>query len=408
MRLPSPPGRMLSGVNVVCVDVYLAGPFASRMLAELGADVVKVEHVDGGDPYRYLEHRYDEGTPADMTHRFAQYNRGKRSIALDLKSADGKAVFESLAEKADVVLENLRPNKMAEFGLGYADVAEYNEDVVYCSISGYGETGPYDDRGAIDTLIQAMSGVVDQNAADAGRPALTGIYLADVAGSMYATISVLAALLNRAHGGGGAHVDLSLLDGLVSLLNHEAAQYSAEGSAPPEIRSSQVPQGVYETADGAIALSVLDADWAAFCEVLGLEEWTASGRYDSPIERQRHEAAIEAAVESRLEERPTAEWVDDLLARDVLVAPVQTVDEAFDDEAVRVRGVVTEREQDGIGEQVELAFPARFDDYAPSTTDAPRFGEHTAEVLSELGFSDEEVERLLAAGVVAGWDGGEE
>ncbi|MFC6989721.1 CaiB/BaiF CoA transferase family protein [Haloplanus sp. GCM10025708] len=394
---------MLSGVKVICVDVFLAGPFASRMLAELGADVVKVEHISRGDPYRYLEHRYDDGTPDDLTHRFAQYNRGKRSLALDLKSEEGKEVFESLAADADIILENLRPNKMSEFGLGYEDVREYNEDVIYCSISGYGETGPYNDRGGIDTLIQAMSGVVHQNSADAGGPALTGVYLADITGSMYATISVLAALVGRYNGEGGQHIDLSLLDGLVSLLNHEAAQYSAEGTAPPEIRSSLVPQGVYETADGAVALNVLDKDWDDFCEVLGFDEWRDSERFDTPLARQHHKDEIDAAVEERLSDRPTEAWVEELLARDVLVAPMQTVDEAFEDDAVQFRGIVNRRHQDGIGEHVELEYPARFDDYAPVTEDAPRFGEHTEEILAEIGFSPAEIEALCERGIVKRW-----
>lgn len=391
---------MLEGVKVLSTSVYLAGPFATRMLADLGADVIKVEHVEQGDQYRYLDHSYDDGTPDDLTHRFLQYNRGKESLGLNLKSEQGKVIFKSLAEESDVLLENFRPNQMEQFGLGYETIKEINEEIVYCSLSGYGETGPYSDRGGIDTLIQAMSGMIDQNAADAGKPSLTGIYIADITGGMYATISVLAGLVARYNGHGGTHIDLALLDGLVSLLNHEAAQYSADGEVPRETRSSLVPQGVYETKNGAIALNVLDQDWPAFCDIVGFNDWAASGEYDNPWARQKNKDEINERVAAAMIDQTTDAWLDELLAKGILAAPVKSVEEAFQDESIQHREIIQEASVEEIGSYTELDFPAKFDNYETAGGDVPRFGEHTRAILSDLGYSDRQIEELYEDGII--------
>lgn len=393
---------MLDGITVLGVDIYLAGPFATRMLRDLGAEVIKVENVDRGDTYRYLEHDYDEGVPEDLTHRFLQYNRGKRSLALNLKEERGQEVFRELAKEADVILENLKPGSMEKFGLGYDGIHEINEEIIYCSISGYGATGPYRNRSAVDTNIQAMSGLVSQNAADAGSPSLTGIYIADMMGSMYATISILSALASPTHD--GTYIDVSMLDGLISLLNHEAAEYSATGATKPRIRSSLVPQGVYETADRAIALNVLNQHWTTFCEILGIDERIDPAEFDDPLVRQENKDRIESWVKEALATEPADYWVDRLLEHNIMVAPVRTVDEAFEDDAVTFRELVRECEDEAIGEYVELDFPAKFSNYETSSEHAPRFGEDTRWILRELDYSDEAIGEMLRDGIVADHD----
>lgn len=389
---------MLDGIKVLGVDIYLAGPFATRILRDLGAEVVKIENISKGDTYRYLKHDYDDEEVPDMTYRFMQYNRGKDSIALNLKSDRGQRVFKELAADADVILENLRPGNMEKFGLGYDDIKDVNDDIVYCSISGYGATGPYKHRSAVDTIIQAMSGIVSQNAADAGSPALTGIYIADMIGSMYATISILSALASETHN--GTHIDVSMLDGLVSLLNHEAAEYSSRGTAEPRIRSSLVPQGVYETADGEIALNVLDKYWHTFCDILGLDVLRKSEEYDDPMARQENKGYIENKIEDALAEQPTDYWVDRLLDAGIMSAPVRTVNEAFEDEAIEHRGIVRERHNELIGDYLDLDFPAKFSNWETTTKEVPRFGEQTVEILIELGYSEDEIVSMYEDGVV--------
>jgi crotonobetainyl-CoA:carnitine CoA-transferase CaiB-like acyl-CoA transferase len=393
---------MLDGVTVLGVDIYLAGPFATRMLRDLGAEVIKVENIDRGDTYRYLKHDYDDGMPEDLTHRFLQYNQGKRSLALNLKEDRGQEIFRELAEDADVILENLKPGSMEKFGLGYKDIHEINEEIVYCSISGYGATGPYKDRSAVDTIIQAMSGLVSQNAADADSPALTGIYIADMVGSMYATISILSALASETHN--GTYIDISMLDGLVSLLNHEAAEYSATGTAGPQIRSSLVPQGVYETNDGAIALNVLDQYWPVFCDILGIDDWAASTKFNDPMVRQANKDHIEERIEGILRTESTEYWINHLLEQNIMAAPVKTLDEAFEDEAITYRELVRERDDEAIGEYIELDFPAKFSNYETRTKNVPRFGEDTKDVLEELDYSREEIRAMFEDRIVTDYE----
>lgn len=394
---------MLEGITVLTVDVMLAGPFAGRLLSDLGATVIKIEHVEGGDPYRYSNHAYDAGTPRDLTHRFIQYNRGKQSIAVDLTTTDGTQIFNALAADADVVLENLRPGKMAEFGLDYATLRGQNEGLVYCSISGFGETGPYKNRAAVDPLIQAMSGIVDQNRADTGTQTLTGIYLADIMGSLYATLSILAALNHRTRTGVGTHIDVSMLDAVVSLFNHEAAEYSATGHAEPRFRSGPVPQGKFGTADGAITLSILDRQWQEFCAILGFEDWLASGDFDDPEARRAEKAMIRDRVQSVLDTKTTAEWMDQFLDAEVLAAPVRTVDDSFEDEALHNRGVVREFTDKALGEYLGLEYPVIFSEFTPQQGTVPRLGEDTEAILTELGYSDTEIKRLNDEAIVTDW-----
>ena len=389
---------MLEGVTVLSAEVYLAGPYGSRLLQDLGADVIKIENTDGGDTYRYMNHEYDvEGTD-DFTYRFLQYNRGKESVSLNLKDERGAKIFKELAKDADVVMENLRPGSMKRFGLGYDDIKAVNEEIIYCSISGFGATGPYRDRAAVDTIIQAMSGLVAQNAADAGEPALTGIYIADMVGGMYAAMSVLSALASKTHR--RTYIDVSMMDSLVSMLGHEAAEYSARGTAEPRIKSTLVPQGVYGTGDGAIAINILDADWPTFCEILGLEVWIDSERFGDPMSRQRNEAALDERLEEVFSTESTAYWADRLLDAGIMAAPVQTVEEVFEDEQVTHRELLRKGHNEDIGDYVEIDFPAKFSNFETTSEGSHRLGEDTVARLEQLGYSPEEIEALRDQGVV--------
>lgn len=392
---------MLQGTRVISIGNYLAAPFAARILSDLGCDVVKLENVSGGDPYRFVKHDYDSELPPDFTHRYFQYNRGKQSIALDLKDKRGQDIFEKLVRDADVLLENLRPGAMDNFGLGYATVSEWNEDIIFCSISGYGETGQYNDRGAVDPLIQSMSGLVDQNRATEDRPVLTGLYLADIIGALFAVNSIVAAMASDELGG---HIDLSLLDGLVSLFNHEAAVYSATGTSPPENRATFEPQGVFETEDGALTVYVMDKHWQPLCEILGFDDWVEADRYDSVESRREFRERIMDRVQNKLREETTEYWLDAFLEEEFLVAPVNTVDDIFEDESISQRGTVEWSHDDVVGDHLRLNIPAVVEQTKTSSKSAPRFGEHTTEILEQLGYSTAEISQLFSDDVISDFD----
>lgn len=393
---------MLSDTRVITVTGFLAGPLAARILSDMGAEVIKVENPDGGDPYRYLNHHYDEDIPEDMTYRFLQYNRGKQSIALDLTSDEGSEVFESLLKDADVLIQNLGPGAMESFGFGPDRVREINDEIVNCAISGYGATGPFQDRSAMDGIIQAMSGLIDQNAADAGHPVYTGIFLADIVGGLYAATSVLGVLASNVD---GEYIDLSLLDALVSLLNHEAAEYSSQGTAPPRIRSSIIPHGVFETADGALAINLRNANWPTFCEILGFSDWATSGKFSDPDTRQEHREEVVARVRDRLTDRPTDNWLDPMLDAGLLVAPVVSVDEAFEHEQLLHRNMIEQANHEAVGDIVQLPYPGIFTNASVGTSDgAPQLGEDSTTVLRELGYDDDAIAALRATEVVKSTD----
>lgn len=393
---------MLRDVRVVSVGSYISAPLASRLLGDLGANVVKVEHVDGGDAYRYLNHQYDEDTPPDLTHRFVQYNRGKQSVAVDLGTGEGREIFKTLAASSEVLVENLRPGKMEEFGLGYETLRDVSDELVYCSISGYGNTGTNSDRGAMDASIQANSGLIHQNSADAGRPVYSGLFWADIATGLYTTISVLSSLLAKSNGEGGTYVDVSMLESVVSLFNHEVAEYSATDTAPPRIRASGVPYGVYETSNGFLCLNVPKSGWESFCEGLGLDVWLQTREYHEIDSRIENEEEIDRRLKRVFRTEPTEHWLDALKSTDVLISSVNTVDEMFGDEQLRRRGTIRETEVDPLGTITQLAFPVNFSNYQVSESlTPPRLGEHTREVLAEMGYSDDEIESFRRDGVVA-------
>ena len=247
-----------------------------------------------------------------------------------------------------------------------------------------------------------MSGLVDQNAADAGHPVYTGIFLADIVGGLYAATSVLGAL---AGDGDGEYIDLSLLDALVSLLNHEAAEYSSKGTAPPRIRSSITPHGVFETADGAIAMNLRNDNWPTFCEILGFTDWATSGELDDADVRREHREEVVDRVRERLTDRPTDDWLDPMLDAGLLVAPVVSVDEAFEHEQLLHRGMIEQANHDVVGDMVQLPYPAQFREVTVEAGgDAPRLGEDSEAVLADLGYDAGKIADLEAAGVVEARD----
>lgn len=398
----------LSDVTVVDATQVVSGPFASTMLADLGAEVVKVERPDGGDIGRT-----NAPFVGGVSTYFAAVNRNKRSVALDLRSEAGREAFLSLAEKADVVVENHPPGRMGRFGLDYESVRARNPDVVYCSITGFGQTGPYRELPALDIVVQAMSGIMDITGPPDGRPYRAGIPVADIASSMYAVQAILAALYGRdrartgADGSagdgesGGEYIDVSMLDCTLSWLTVRAGYTFGTGEPYPRMGnelSEYVPYGLVEAADGPMAVvAATDAQWRALCAAIDRPELATDERFETVDDRREHRGALDAALDEAFAERPSAEWFDRLAEAGVPAAPVYDTLEVWDDPQVQSRGLRDSVDADG-ETLPTVGYPVRFEGFEPATTERPpELGEHTREALAEAGYSDSEIDDFVAA-----------
>lgn len=393
---------ILDGVTVLEVGTFLTAPKPARYLAEFGAEVVKVERTSGS-PFR---HSATHGEPVDGTTPLqAIINSGKKSLAVDIASDEGHEIFMRLARDADVLLENMSPGAMDRLGIGYEDVAAVNDEIIYCSISGYGKTGPWKDRKAVDFMAQGMSGLPYQNAlrAGGGEPSLSGWFAADELTTAYVTISVLAALL----GGEGTHIDISMFDVMLAGFSDQAASYSSGMNIEPPGGPSRTegPRGIYPTATEPLTLDVLPPTperWTAFWDLLGLDEWVEEGRYRTVQEITADREFVERRVTEQFRTRPREEWLDLLWDAGFIAAPVLTVEEAFEHEQLDHRRVREWAHDDRIGDYLQLNFPAMFSAYGMRDLDqAADLGAHTRELLERAGYSASEIEAFYDDGIVA-------
>jgi crotonobetainyl-CoA:carnitine CoA-transferase CaiB-like acyl-CoA transferase len=396
--------KLFDGVRVLDLSRMLAGPYGSMLLADTGAEVIKIEEPDGGDPMRIMGPPFlSDGGSA----YFLAINRNKKSVALDLKKPDGRAVFLELVRTADVVWENFRPGILERLGCPPPALRAAHPRLIVCSISAYGGDGPYRDWPAFDLALQAMGGAMSLTGERDGRPVRMGLPMGDLAGGMFGAFAVAGALFRRSRTGEGACLDLSLLDCQVSLLTYIAQYFWTDGRVPGPLGSahaSVVPYGALQTRDGHLIVAVFaEKFWGAFCRAVEHPEWEGDPRFARNRDRVAHRAALMALVEEVFAVRTTEEWLKRLHAEGVPSAPILSVDRVLSDPQVRHRQMVIDLVHPSLGRVPTLGTPIKLDGAMGLTpAPAPRLGEHTDEVLANLlGYSPDRLAALRAAGVVA-------
>ena len=394
---------LFEGVRVLDLSRMLAGPYGSMLLADMGAEVIKVEEPDGGDPMRVMGPPFLAGGESAY---FLSINRNKKSVVLDLTRAAGRDVFLELAAHADVVWENFRPGVMERLGLSHAALSAANPRLVLCSISAYGQDGPYRDWPAFDLALQAMGGGMSITGEEGRRPVRMGLPMGDLAGGMFGAFAVAGALFRRARTGQGAHVDLSLLDCQVSLLTYLAQYFWADGRVPGPMGSghaSVVPYQALATRDGHLIVAIFaEKFWAGFCRAVEHPEWQADPRFATNRDRVANRSALMALVEAAFTARATDDWLARLHAAGVPAAPILGVDRVLSDPQVNHRRMVVEVEHPRLGRLPTLGTPIKIDGARElSVTAAPQLGQHTDLVLGDwLKYPAERLAGLRRDGVV--------
>jgi crotonobetainyl-CoA:carnitine CoA-transferase CaiB-like acyl-CoA transferase len=390
---------MLEDLRVLDLSRVIAGPYCATLMADLGADVIKVERPGSGDDLRRLR---GEG----MSAAFAAINRNKRGIAVDLQAPEGARLVFELARRADVVVENFLPGGADKLGLGYTSVSAANPAVVYVSVTGFGQTGPHARRAGYNTIAQGVSGIMALTGMPGHPPTRVGGSVSDLVTAFLAFGVASAALVHRQRTGRGQHLDASLLASTLALLPDPAAIYFDTGTRPPRAGNRNLnltPAEAFRAKDGWVQVVVMNADqYGRFARVLGDAGLLTEPKFATNDSRLAHHDEFKSRVESALAGAPAAEWVGRLQAAQVAAGPIHEFDEVFEDPQVKHLGLVAEVDQPGYGKARMLAFPVRASATpARIRRAAPLLGEHTAEVLAELGLARPEIERLAAEGVVA-------
>lgn len=391
----------LQGVRVIDFTHVLAGPFATQVMADLGAEVIKIESPQGGDMTRAFP-PFKEGE----SHYFLGMNHDKKSVVLDLKSEHGISLAKRLIDKSDVVVENFRPGVMAEFGLSYEELMRSNDKLIYCSISGFGQTGPLKNKPSFDVVTQALSGAMSVNGERGGSATKMGLPIGDLVGGVFAPVAIASALYERQQTGSGRAIDISLLDGLMGMLGYLPQLSWFEGQSPAPMGSSHlniVPYGTFPTSDGEIVIACLsDRFWRKLCECLNLQEMLADPDLQKMSGRKLQRERVDLAISKVTKNFTTTELQQQLDKLDVPNAPVLGVAEALAQEHAIARNMVEQVEHKSLGEMPVVGRPIKFQGQQQKPIKAPpTLGQNTVEVLTELlDLTPDQVAKLQDSGVL--------
>ena len=392
----------LDGLLVVDLTRVLSGPYCTMMLADMGARVIKVEQPGRGDDTRGWG-------PPFVGHESAYFlsiNRNKQSLTLDLKHPEGRRLLESLLGRADVLVENFRPGTMERLGFGYEQVAMRWPRIVYCSVSGFGQSGPRADEPGYDAVVQAEGGLMSITGAADGPPFRLGVAISDIASGMFAAHGVAFALLARERTGRGQRVDVGMLDATAALLTYQAGIYFATGQAPGRMGNRHptiVPYETFPASDGDFVVAVgNDEQWRRFCDVIGAAAWKTDERFATNRARVGNYDTLRPLLAERLRRRARAEWVRELKAAGVPCGSVREIAEVLEDEHLHARSMIETLQHAAAGAIKVLGLPVKLSDTPGSVRSAPpTLGQHTDSILKEdLGLSEEEIARLRVAAAI--------
>ncbi|WP_453996683.1 CaiB/BaiF CoA transferase family protein [Bacillus nitroreducens] len=391
----------LKGVKVLDASQIMAGPYCTMVLADLGAEVIKIEKVNGGDDSRQMG-PYVNGESTC----FFQINRNKKSVALNLKTEEGKRIFNELAKEADIIVENYRPGVTKSLGIDYDSMKQINEGIIYCSISGFGQTGPYSHKGGFDLVAQGMTGLMSMTGLPGERPLKSGVAVYDIGAGITAAYAILAAYIHKLKTGKGQHVDISLAEVGLPWFTWEAAAYFAKGVIPEPSgwrHRVSAPYQAIKAKDSYMMIGCANQrTWEKFAvEVLEKPEWVNDERYKTNSLRHEHVEELEREIEEITTTKDASYWISKCEQAGVPSGPINNFAEALNNEHYLARDMVVEMEHPLLGKMNVIGSPTKFSDSKVEIkTPAPLLGEHTEDVLKQLGYSDEEIQALVQQGVV--------
>jgi len=391
---------LLKGIKVIDLTRILSGPFCTMLLGDMGAEVIKIETPGKGDAAR------QQGVIRNgLSWYFAAFNRNKKSITLNLRSTEGREILEKLIRKSDVVVENFRPNVMAKMGFDYPRLKEIKSDIIYCGISGFGVDGPQADRPAFDFIAQAMSGLMSLNGGEKDVPMRVAPPVSDLVAGLYGAFGIVSALFRRSKTGVGEEVRTSLVDGLISFMGYMSANFLASGELPRRTGNDHpmlAPYGLFRTADGEVAIAPSSEDaYQRLLTALDLTHFNDDPQLATNDMRMANRQKVNSLVEEKIRAKPKAYWIEKLNQEGVPTGTIKNLSEVFEDPQVLHQEMVTEIEHPGHGQVKMTGFPVKLrSNPCMVNLPAPKLGEHTKEVLVELGIDDSRIEVLKSKGAI--------